>query len=692
MVDWINISQNSGSGNATITVTATSYSQLLERSTALTVRTATKSAVVGITQRYNSSFTVSPATISAIPYSGASYSITITANGNWSATTIPAWCSLSANGGASGTSIITLTVSSNSGSARNDTLVFTCNGLSRSVEVSQAADESEITPITLYPRIINIPSSGGSQEISIIYDGWWSLSFDGGVWGELSPYSDDPQHASGHGNTTLTLTAGPNTGDARTAEIWACDDDCMSGSVVQAGYYVQESGSISPSSLSLPFYENSTTVYVTSNVAWALSTNMNYVSLSPSSGMSGTSIPVTVTVGVNSSSSSRNGEIFLQNSNNLSLLDTASLTQASNEQLQFSVSNNHIWADSSGGTYYIPYSSNVPIFIDTETDNYGGNWTFTIESNRIVATCPARGQGFGPCAESVCEVIFNIAPICTRAFGVYQRLGNVYLSQDPSCIARCSGTNVYNITTTSSPTELMQIDPAFLRWVKIDGTNVPISSLICDEGPYSINDAATCPGSPSISSTAVYPKVKYTFGSTGNHTVSFACVKAPQYQPRLDNGVYVNDIPLVSMEYTTGSVQVLPSLYNDLLYGPSNPRQSIGIQSLSSVTVTTLDNSSNCGDCRIYLYTHFDGANYNYTYNMHIPWDTGNVYYDTFENTNATDLWFDGYGAPTWRGEDQDHQKFIGLAPIGTAHAISGSDYRGIASHLPSGWTLVYDA
>lgn len=687
MVDWINISSNSGSGNATITVTASSYSQLLERSTALTVRTATKSAVVGITQRLNSSFTVSPATISAIPYSGASYSITITANDAWTATTVPAWCSLSANGGASGTSIITLTVSSNSGSARNDTLVFTCNGLSRSVEVSQAANEEQPHTITITPATASVPSSGGSFTISVVSDGVWNLSAPD--WVSLST-------SGGSGNATVTVTVSSNTDVNRGASIvgtvYGDYDYCY---LTQDGYYVPSAGNISPSSINLPFYETSTTVYVTSNVAWTLGAGQqqpHFVTISPSSGMSGTSIPVTVTLTANSSFyNTREAILYLKDSNNTQLIDTATVTQASREEVRFSISNNHIWSGPSGGTFYIPYSSNVPVFVDTETSNYGGNCTFTVESNRIAVTFPARGQGFGPCAESVCDVMYYIVPIYTRAFGTYEILGYMYLSQDPSCFTRSSGTNVYNITTTSSPTELMQLDPAFLRWVQIDGVAVPISSLICEEG---YEAPVTCPtGGVRVSSTTAYPKIKYTFGSTGNHTVSFACVKTPQYQPRLDNGVYVNDIPLVSMEYTTGSNQGLPSLYNDLPYGPSNPRQSIGTQSLSSVTITTLDNSSNCGDCRIYLYIPFDSANYNYTYNMHIPWDTGSVYYDTFENTNATDLWFDGYGAPTWRDASLDSpQQFIGLAPTGTAHAISGSDYSGIASHLPSGWTLVYDA
>ena len=467
MVDWINISSNSGNGNATITVTASSYTELLDRSTSLTVRTSTKSAVVGITQRFNNDFVVSPTTITAIPYSGASYNITITANANWSATTIPSWCSLSASGGTSGTSIITLTVSSNSGSARNDTLVFTCNGLSRSVSVSQVANEEQYYTIAISPSIISAPSSGGSYTISIVTEGEWTLA--GPDWLTLS-------QASGSGNATVTVTIGPNTNEYNMIGtiIGQVFGDYATCSIRQEGYYVGSNGSISPSSISLPFYETSTTIYVTSNVAWTLSIQQqspHYLSVSPSSGMSGTSIPVTLTaIDYNHSYSSRTTNIVLQNANTTEILDTATVTQASREQVQFSISNNYGWAEASGGTIYIPYSCNVPIEIGYYYNNNSVNgypWSCTVESNRIVATCGAKTS---------CGVDTAQIEVATRAFGVYEVLDYIYLVQDPACFYYMSGTNIYNVSSTSEPTELMQLNKAFIRSFKVDGVDVSIDN------------------------------------------------------------------------------------------------------------------------------------------------------------------------------------------------------------------------
>ena len=174
MVDWINISSNSGNGNATITVTASSYTELLDRSTSLTVRTSSKSAVVGITQRFNNDFVVSPTTITAIPYSGEVYSITVTAISNWSAGTTPAWCTLNANSGSSGTTTLTLTVDSNSGSARNGSITFTCGNYTRTVTLAQVAYEEPVVWVTIEPNVLNWPSSGGYQTLSVHSNGSWT--------------------------------------------------------------------------------------------------------------------------------------------------------------------------------------------------------------------------------------------------------------------------------------------------------------------------------------------------------------------------------------------------------------------------------------------------------------------------------------------------------------------------------------
>ena len=289
MVDWINISQNSGSGNATITVTASSYSQLLERSTALTVRTATKSAVVTIGQRYNNTFDVAPSSVDGVPYTGNTYAIGISSNVSWSVTSAPDWVSFSSSSGA-GNATINMVVSSNSGSARNGQVVFTnANGLVRAVSVAQVAHEAEVITISMSPSSLSIPSSGGSGSLTVYSNGSWTLTAPS--WITLS------LNAGGSGTTTVYYNCDSNTNADRSGNIVGTTSNSNSTiPVIQAGHYVGGDGSLSPSAITFPFYATSATIYVTSNVSWSLSVNDNFLSLSSYNGMSGTSIPITVTV------------------------------------------------------------------------------------------------------------------------------------------------------------------------------------------------------------------------------------------------------------------------------------------------------------------------------------------------------------------------------------------------------------
>ena len=504
MVDWINISQNSGSGNATITVTATSYSQLLERSTALTVRTATKSAVVGITQRFNNDFVVSPETINGVPYNSYTnlnyYYITITSNTSWNIVSGANWLSFNANSG-SGSTTVSLLVQDNSGSARTGTVVFeNANGVQRTLTVSQVAYNSEVTPISLYPQVINIPPSGGSQTINVVYDGVWSLALDG-VWAEVSPYSDDPQHASGHGNTTLTITAEPNTGNtSRTVEIWVCDEDCVSGTVVQEGHYVGSYGSISPSALTFNGFGGTDTIYITSNVSWSLSVDSNFVTLSSYNGMSGTSIPVTVTAEENNYSSARTASITLISQNNNEVFDSVIVSQQMHETPYITLATNIVRFPSTGGTVYIPYTSNVVPTVSMGT-GYVGNPSATVdaENNRIIIT--STGNTIGASFNSVQTGDFYV-----------QFNGRTYdyimHSTEITCQDVLTTTTTYNNNSTGKML-LFHTNPSTLNSVTIDGNQVNIDDLEIEFGwadEYAVSYIFNTIGEHTVVTTAIVPQ------------------------------------------------------------------------------------------------------------------------------------------------------------------------------------------
>ena len=531
MVDWINISQNSGSGNATITVTATSYSQLLERSTALTVRTATKSAVVGITQRYNSSFTVSPTTISAIPYSGASYNITVTANDNWSATTIPAWCSLSASGGTSGTSIITLTVSSNSGSARNDTLVFTCNGIQRTVSVSQAADNTTPVEIAFIPSYFNFPSSGSAESLSVVCDGEWTLT--GPDWVTFS-------QASGSGNTTVTVTTNPNTGDPKqqTYITGSTINDTALCAVYQDGYYVNVSGEINPSTITVDANGGNVTIYITSNTSWNLSWTGDFISMDEynrgvrrTSGMSGTSIPVVVWVDTNFSSA-RTATLTLTSTLNNSVLDTATLTQTTipiSPTTLFTVGRFDWCGVETGATQTLAFSftgnttPTISRLTAQNTADANGQLTTRLEGNVIYITSTFIPNNIRMLYDDVYELNFN-----------YESVIYIFVASNSfSCCPKVSTFTIqYNVTTTQYDfgVPLFGINPAFVKTLVIDNTPVDFTDQDIEVWYHD-----------------GYAELSYYFG-VGNHRVEAEFYKTV---PTFTSGMPISSISLVedSLQY-----------------------------------------------------------------------------------------------------------------------------------------------
>ena len=677
MVDWINISQNSGSGNATITVTATSYSQLLERSTALTVRTTTKSAVVGITQKLSTDFMVTPATISAIPYSGASYYLTVVSkNAGWSATTIPSWCSLDRSSDFVGDGIITLTVSSNSGSARSDVLVFeNTRGLQRTVEVSQVAYEETIISITLSPSTISIPSSGGTGSFTVTSNGSWNLSAP--AWISLSV------SFGGSGTTTVSYNCSSNANADRNGSIvGSTSNDSSSISITQAGYYVAADGYINPSSITLTRYDDTFVVYVTSNVAWSLTLPSWLVAISPSSGMSGSSIPVAIQV-VSVGATDRTGTIYLKNTNNNSMLDSTEVTQEGDSHylhyvlmppktiIQFDCLN-------SGNTYTIPYTANtIPTIVgNAETDDYLAIKATVDTANSCINIRVNNGYADSNHSFTQDFVVKCDGVVVGRIWACYRYC--------------CQAYNEFytNYTITNNLTYLGVINPALISNFKIDGVSIDPTTLI-----YKY-------------STGNDPALYYVFENTGRHTVYYQSLYGPfntSYEPTIDSayGPYTtapvyNVRGLVKNHYSQGGIEENPNLLTASAVAPNNTYNSCTDLYESYPLPNYKD------DVNLYSVSFtgpFGGRVWNNFYGcaslqtITLPSGVTTVNVGAFSGSGLTTINCLSPTAPSLETvfDGVTSNTFLGLQPSGTIHAPSGSNYSSWASALPAGWSLVYD-
>lgn len=113
MVDWLQLSQNSGYGKTDITITASSYSEVVDRVTSLLVSGQTLSRTVSISQGEIPSFDVVPLSVS-IPGTGGTATFTVSGSAGWSASTVSSWLTISPSSGVANTSTtVTLTASRN---------------------------------------------------------------------------------------------------------------------------------------------------------------------------------------------------------------------------------------------------------------------------------------------------------------------------------------------------------------------------------------------------------------------------------------------------------------------------------------------------------------------------------------------------------------------------------------------------
>ena len=152
----------------------------------------------------------------SFPSDGAAQTLSITTSGAWTISGAPSWADVSAT---SGTGDAEITVAANANTAtteRNAELIINVSGAtSVKVALSQAAAGSTPTPtptLSVSPPSLNFVSGGEPKTFAITTSGSWTLSGKPS-WAEVSS-------TSGTGNTTITVTANPNSATtARNAEL-----------------------------------------------------------------------------------------------------------------------------------------------------------------------------------------------------------------------------------------------------------------------------------------------------------------------------------------------------------------------------------------------------------------------------------------------------------------------------------------
>lgn len=645
MVDWINISQNSGSGNATITVTASSYNELLERSTALTVRSGDKSATVTINQRYNENFVVSPSSIDGIPYAGTAYTVSVTSNSSWSVVSKPFWVSVNQNSG-TGNANIAIGVEGNSGLTRSGDIVFqSAGGLQRTLSLSQVAYYTDVEELSVSPMAYSGSSDSNYFVMKVFSNTAWTITAPS--WIHTSIW-----YGSGNSENIIVVVSA-NTGDSRADDIVVNTQNLTRRiSVSQSGHYTPNEFSISPSALTFDCWSGTAEVTINATGAWDLEPEVGFVSVSRSSGLAGT-YKVTVTVSQNNSNSARTSFIRLYPRYGYDVYDVT-ITQAAYEVPHVNMGDYYTFVNfgRQGGMVAVDFTGNTPtIFPNTSTGNtYGGTWwsggydnTFKsyTSGNSIIITKDEVECG-GP--DSIVDV-YNGNLISGTV------INTIFLAQSGSTNGEYTITATYNITTTSEPTILfLGLNPAAIDSIKIDGTAIDKGTLIYDVDrtfvpiPYRV---------PSITT-------KKTFGSTGSHTVEVT-VKNEEINFAAASALTALNITSNIEAFLAGSIRLISTNVVPSYYKITNSDICGTMQGTIDITnVTVIGNSALEGGIK-------DGVH--------------RLQPSAIICRNTT--------APTLEGS-------LGLmeGPIYSpyeVHVPSGSNYSSWASALPMGWKLVYD-
>ena len=223
----------------------------------------------------------------------------IKSNTSWAVSSNQTWCSVSPTSGKNSGSV-TVKVSENTQtSARTATVTVKSEIGILTVKVTQNEANAAIS---LDTSTMEFTSSSGEQTFKVTANTSWAVSSDK-TWCSVNP-------TSGSNNGSVTVKVSENTQtSARTATITVkTDAGTRTVSVTQSG--ASEQVSLSVSDMEFTAGSGSKIFSIKSNTTWAVSSDKNWCSVSPTSGSGDGS--VTVSVDENTSSSSRTATITVE--------------------------------------------------------------------------------------------------------------------------------------------------------------------------------------------------------------------------------------------------------------------------------------------------------------------------------------------------------------------------------------------
>ena len=143
--EWCSVTPTNGSGNVSLKVSVTTNTTSSTRTARITFRSGTNTKVITVTQTGDTILSISPTSINA-GATAVTYSINITSNLSWTASSSQSWCSVNSTSGSDNSTILVDVNANTSSSPRIATITINSEGVTKTVIISQVGAGTVITP------------------------------------------------------------------------------------------------------------------------------------------------------------------------------------------------------------------------------------------------------------------------------------------------------------------------------------------------------------------------------------------------------------------------------------------------------------------------------------------------------------------------------------------------------------------
>ncbi len=372
---WITLENNQGNGIVRVKVQTNTTTTA--RSGTFTINGANGSKVTFTVSQTGIpvQFSVTPGTLN-FTFGGGSLNLNLTANVTWTASESLSWLSLNTTSG-SGSTTLTATAQANpTTTTRTGTITLSSpEAASITISVSQAGAPPELGAT---PGALSFTSAGGGLNLSINSNITWTAS-ESLSWLSLSA-------TSGTGTGSLTATAQANTTiNPRSGTITLSGPGVANVTITVSQAAAEPALSATPASLNFTGPGGSLSLSVSSNIAWTLTENLSWLTVSATSGNGSSTL--TLTAESNSSVVDRSGTFTLSGPGVTTV--TISVTQAgltpvlgaSLETLNFTADGGGISVDISSNIAWTASESLSWITLSAGSGNGNGNIVVTAQAN-----------------------------------------------------------------------------------------------------------------------------------------------------------------------------------------------------------------------------------------------------------------------------------------------------------------------